>query len=54
MAAVVVDLAGQSIRDIPTALIAVVAAVVLVFYRLITTWLIIGGAIVGLIVSLSS
>ncbi len=54
MAAVMVDLAGQSIRDIPTALIAVVAAVVLVFYRLNTTWLIIGGAIVGLIVSLSS
>jgi chromate transporter len=51
MAAVTVDLARQSIIDIPTILIALVAAVLLIRFRVNSTWLIIGGAVVGLAVS---
>lgn len=52
MAAVTVDLARQSIVDIPTALLAVSAIVLLIRYRVNSTWLIIGGALIGLAVSL--
>ena len=51
MAAVTVDLARQSIVDVPTALLLVVAAVLLIRYRVNSTWLIIGGAAVGLLVT---
>ena len=51
MAAVTVDLARQSIVDIPTILIAISAAVLLIRYRINSTWLILGGAVVGLAVS---
>ncbi len=51
MAAVTVDLARQTIIDIPTALIAIAAAVLLLRFRVNTTWLIIGGAIIGLLAS---
>lgn len=48
MAAVTIDLARQSIVDIPTGLVAVVAAVLLIRFKINTTWLIIGGALAGL------
>ncbi len=49
MAAVTVDLARQSIVDIPTALLLLVAAVLLIRFRVNSTWLILGGAAVGLL-----
>ncbi len=52
MAAVTVDLARQTIIDLPTALIAAAAAVLLLRFRINTTWLIIGGAIIGLLVAI--
>jgi len=52
MAAVTVDLARHSIVDITTAIVAVVAAVLLIHYRVNSTWLIIGGAAVGIGLSL--
>lgn len=51
MAAVTVDLAQRSIIDIPTALIAIIAAGLLIRYKVKSTWLIIGGAMAGLAVS---
>lgn len=51
MAAVTVDLALQAIIDIPTALIVVAAAVLLIRFRINSTWLIIGGAALGLAVT---
>ena len=54
MAAVTVDLARNSIVDIPTALLAIAAAVLLIRFRVNSTWLIIGGALVGLAVSFLS
>lgn len=53
MAAVMVDLARQAIIDLPTALLAVLAAVLLICFKVNTTWLIVGGAIIGLAISLS-
>lgn len=53
MAAVTVDLTLQAIIDIPTALIAIAAAVLLIRFRINSTWLILGGAIIGLVVSLA-
>jgi len=52
MAAVTIDLARQAIIDLPTALLAALAAVLLIRLKVNTTWLIIGGAITGLAVSL--
>jgi chromate transporter len=49
MAAVSVQLARAAVRDIPTALIALVALVLLVLFRVNSTWLVLGGAIVGLV-----
>ena len=51
MAAVTVDLARQAIIDIPTALLFVVAAALLIRWRVNTTWLIAGGAVVGLLLA---
>lgn len=51
MAAVTVDLARQSIVDVPTVLLLVVAAVLLIRFRVNSTWLILGGATVGLVLS---
>lgn len=48
MAAVTVDLARHAIIDAPTALIAIAAAVLLIRFRINSTWLIIGGALIGL------
>ena len=47
MAAVTVDLARQSVVDVWTALIAVAAAVLLIRYRVNSTWLILGGGLLG-------
>lgn len=52
MAAVTIDLGRQSIVDIPTALIAIAAAILLIRFKINTTWLIIGGAFVGLALSI--
>jgi len=51
MAAVTVDLARQSIVDVWTALLLVVAAVLLIRFRVNSTWLIVGGAVVGLLLA---
>ena len=50
MAAVTVDLARQSIVDVPTALLLLAAAVLLIRFRVNSTWLILGGAAAGLLV----
>jgi len=51
MAAVTVDLARQSIVDVWTALIALTAAVLLLRFRVNSTWLIVGGGLAGLLLS---
>ena len=52
MAAVTMQLGRASIIDIPTIIIFGVGAVLLMRFRADTTWLILGGALAGLIVSL--
>lgn len=49
MAAVTVDLARSSIIDLPTGLIALAAAVLLIHFRVNSTWLIIAGGLLGLL-----
>ncbi len=49
MAAVTVELARQSLVDVPTVLLLLAAAVLLIRFRVNSTWLILGGAVVGLI-----
>ena len=44
-----VELARQSIVDVPTALLLLAAAVLLIRFRVNSTWLILGGAVVGLV-----
>ncbi len=51
MAAVSVELARQSIVDVWTALLLLAAAVLLIRFRVNSTWLILGGAAVGLLLS---
>lgn len=51
MAAVTVDLARESIIDIPAGLIAIVAAALLFRFRINSTLLIVGGAAVGYLLS---
>ncbi len=51
MAAVTFQLAVASLRDVFTAVIAIVSLVLLLRYKINTTWLIIGGAIAGFIYS---
>ena len=52
MAAVTVQLAGSSLTDLYTAIIAIVSLFLLLRYKINSTWLIAGGAIVGFISSL--
>jgi chromate transporter len=52
MAAVTVQLASSSLTDFSTALMAVVALALLLRFKLNSTWLIAGGALVGFIFSL--
>jgi chromate transporter len=49
MAAVSVQLARASVRDVSTALIALASLALLVRFRVNSTWLVLGGAIVGLV-----
>jgi chromate transporter len=51
MAAVTVQLASSSLTDPFTALIAIVSLVLLLRYKVNTTWLIVGGAVIGLMLS---
>jgi chromate transporter len=52
MAAVTFQLAFSSLTDLPTVLIAVVSLVLLLRYKINSTWLIAGGALTGLLLSL--
>ena len=52
MAAVTIQLSSSSLTDFPTALIAVVSLILLLRYKINSTWLIAGGALVGLVLSL--
>lgn len=49
MAIVTVQLARAAMVDIPTVLIALVGAVLLVRWKVNSTWLVVGGALVGLV-----
>lgn len=48
MAGVTVQLARDALVDVPTAILAIVAAIVLLHFRLSSVWLVLGGAIAGL------
>jgi len=50
MAVVTVQLAGAALVDPPTVLLAVVGAVVLIRFKVSTTWLIAGGAALGAVI----
>lgn len=52
MAAVTIQLASSSLTDIPTLLITLVSLVSLLRYKINSTWLIAGGALTGLVVSM--
>ena len=54
MAAVTVDLARAALVDWVTVVVALAAAVLLIRFRVNSTWLIIGGAVVGLLSSMAS
>ena len=49
MAVVTVQLAGAALVDVPSIAVAIVSAVLLLRFKVNTTWLIAGGAIVGLV-----
>ena len=49
MAVVTVQLAGAALVDVPSVAVALVSAVLLLRFKVNTTWLIAGGAIVGLV-----
>jgi chromate transporter len=52
MAVVTWQLGRSAVRDLPTALLAVASAVLLLRYRINSSWLVLGGALAGLAVSL--
>ena len=52
MAAVTIQLGSSSLTDLPAILMAVVALVLLLRFKINSTWLIAGGALLGIIVSL--
>jgi chromate transporter len=47
MAAVTLSLARAAIVDVPTALLALVAAVLLLRFRINSAWLVLAGALIG-------
>ena len=51
MAGVTIQLGQSSLIDIPTAIISAVALGLLLRYKLNSTWLILGGALAGMLVS---
>jgi chromate transporter len=52
MAAVTIQLSLSSLTDLPTVLIAAVSLVLLILYKVNSTWLIAGGALIGFLFSL--
>ena len=52
MAAVTFQLGQAALIDLPTVIIFILSAILLVRYKVNSTWLIIGGALMGLITSL--
>jgi chromate transporter len=52
MGAVMVQLGISSLIDIPTILIGIISAVLLIRYRVSSTWLILGGGLIGLAMTL--
>lgn len=51
MAAVTFQLSSSSLTDFPTILVAVVSLILLLRYKINSTWLIAGGALIGFIIS---
>lgn len=51
MAAVTVQLAGDAIRDAPAAVLALVSAVLLVRFRINSSWLVAGGSLLGILLA---
>jgi chromate transporter len=51
MAVVTVQLARSALVDVPTVAVALVAAVALIRFKVSTTWLVAGGAVVGAVAS---
>ena len=51
MAAVTIDLGRSAVIDVPTATLAVLGAVILIRYKPNTAWLVLGGAIVGVVIA---
>jgi len=51
MAGVTLQLGRAALVDVPTILVALAAAVLLFRFKVNATWLIVGGAVVGLILS---
>jgi chromate transporter len=49
MAVVTAELARSAVRDVPTALLAAAGAVLLLRYRVNASWLVLGGAVAGLV-----
>ena len=49
MAVVTLELLRSAVVDVPTALVAVASGVLLIRFRVDTTWLILGGALAGLL-----
>jgi chromate transporter len=52
MAVVTWQLGGSAVSDLPTAFLAVTSAVLLLRFRLNSSWLVLGGALAGLAVRL--
>ncbi len=51
MAAVTLQLASSSLKDLPTAMITIASLILLLRYKINSTWLIAGGALTGLTIS---
>jgi chromate transporter len=52
MAAVTIDLAREAFVDLPAVLIGILAAVLGLRFKVASTWLIAGGALLGVVLSL--
>jgi chromate transporter len=50
MAAVTLRLAGDAVRDLPSAVLALVSAVLLVRFGLNSSWLVAAGAVLGVLI----
>jgi chromate transporter len=54
MAVVTWHLGGGAVNDLPTALLSLGSAVLLICFRLNSLWLVLGGAIIGVLVHFTS